>query len=156
MGAFAKILQYFAPIAVERIKSDIETVSVTGKSAKTVRAEVTQSPTVDRLTIFGPTYIETGRGPRRSTAESDFQDNLVEWIKKKKPGLSDKKQQQLARFFRLRINKSGDETFKKGGRKVYHDTVVKVTSEIKAEAVKDFRIKFSRFVKNSFHGTNYS
>lgn len=156
MGAFAKILQYFAPLAVAQIKDDIGTVSVTGKSAKLVRAEVKQTATVDRLTIFGPTYIETGRGPRRSTTESDFQDNLVEWLKRKAPNLSDKKREQLARFLRLRINKSGDETYKKGGRKVYHDTVVKITEQIKEEAVKDFRIKFSRFVKNSFSGTDNS
>lgn len=152
MQAVVNILRTMGAATVAAIQTDIEKVSVTGKSAKKVRMVVESTQGVDMLIIYGPTYIETGRGPRKSSEESDFQDNLEEWIEHRTSGLNDKQKQRLARYLRLKINREGDETWKKGGRIVYHDTVVKAANAMKAAVAKDFKIKFSNFVKNAVNG----
>lgn len=157
MGSFAKLLLSFAAPVVTKVKADIQPYSVSGESAKSVRAEVI-SPTeeVDRLVIYGPAYIETGRGPRESSKESGFEDRIYQWVQSVFPGESPVAQKKLAKYFRWKINQEGDKTFKEGGRKVYSDTLIKMTDEIKAAAVKEFRIKFSKFVKNAAHGIDNS
>lgn len=150
MESTVNILRELGAKGVADIKADIASVSVTGKSAKKVRM-VVSSPgkTVDKLIIYGPTYIETGRGPRKDTKESDFQDNMEEYVRIKF-GISDnKKVKRLARFLRWRINKQGDKTHQKGGRKVYDNTIVKLSNDIKTAVAKDFKIKFSNFIKNA-------
>jgi len=157
MEFVVKTFRAFGPLVVEGVKQAISTVSVSGKSAEKVRFEV-KSPTkeVDRLTIFGPAYIETGRGPRKSSEESGFEDNLYDWIQAKFPGISPVQQKKLSKFLRWKINKEGDKTYKEGGRQVYSQVLVKATADIKAAVTKEFRINFSRFVKNAVHGSNDS
>ena len=152
-----KTFRAFGPVVVEAVKQAISVVSVSGKSAEKVRFEV-KSPTkeVDRLTIFGPGYIETGRGPRKSSEESGFEDNLYEWIQAKFPGISPVQQKKLSKFLRWKINKEGDKTYKEGGRQVYSQVLTKATDDIKRAVVKEYRINFSKFVKNAFHGSNDS
>lgn len=152
MESTVKILNTYGAIGVEAIKNDIDKVSVSGKSRDKTRFEVKSNGDVDTLTIFGPTYIETGRGPRKSSENSGFLDNLDKWVQETFPGESPVKQRQLAKFFRWRINKEGDETYKKGGRIVYSPTVNKLVEEIKVEVRKDFKINFSNMIKNVFHG----
>lgn len=150
METTVKILQTYGAIGVQAVKSDIDRISVSGKSRDLTRFEVTSKNNVDTLIIFGAPYLETGRGPRQSSETSNFLDNIDLWVQDKFPGESPVKQRQLAKFFRYRINKEGDATFKKGGRKVYSDTLDKLVEEIKAEVRKDFHIQFTNMIKNSW------
>lgn len=92
----------------------------TGKTARSIEYIVVPN----RLRIVGREFfetLETGRGPRKSSKEGGFKDNLLEWMKARGIGsdLSEKKRKQLARFFAWKINKEGDTTFKAGGRSIY-------------------------------------
>lgn len=159
MQSIVNILNAYGLLTVEAIKNDIDKVTATGKTKRSIRFKVTSEGTVDRLIIYGRPFtdvIETGRGPRKASAKSDFEDNLIEWVRIRFPSESGKKQLALARFFRWKINKEGDRTYKLGGKQIYSDTIEKAVKEIKAAAIKDFRINFSNFVKSTLSGNNTS
>lgn len=160
MESTVKILKQYGALAVIAIRNDLQKVSATGKTARSIRFEVT-SPTdvVDKLTIYGRPFtptIETGRGPRKDSKQSDFEENLLEWVKIRFGSLDKVKQVRLAKFLRWKINKEGDKTHRMGGKEVYTQSLYKAVDEAKAAIRKDFRINFSNFVKNSLHGTNNS
>jgi len=160
MESTVKILKQYGALAVIAVKNDLQKVSATGKTAASIRFTVTSpSESVDKLTIYGRAFtpaIETGRGPRKNSQQSDFEDNLKEWVKIRFGGLDPKKQERLAKFLRWKINKEGDKTHKEGGKEVYSQSLYRAVDEAKAAIRKDFRINFSNFVKNSAHGINNS
>jgi hypothetical protein len=140
MKSVTQTLNELGTAGVSAIKRDIETLSATGESAKMVRAEIKSDDDTDKLTIYGPAYIETGRGPRKSSQEGGFKDKMLEYMKARGIGseLDPKKREQLARFLVLKINKEGDKTFKQGGRIVYTPTINKLVDELKKELRKDY------------------
>lgn len=157
MQSIVNILNAYGLLTVEAIKKDLDKVTATGKTKQSIRFTVTSEGPVDRLIIYGRPHtdvIETGRGPRKSSTESGFEDNLLQWVKIRFPGEPPKKQLALAKYFRWKINKEGDKTFKLGGKQVYSDTIEKAVKEIKAAVLKDFRINFSNFVKSTLSGNN--
>lgn len=159
MQSTVNILKAYGAVAVQAIKQDLEKVKATGKTQASIRFDVKSEGATDTLFIYGRPFtpaVETGRGPRKSSELGNFQDNMLEWVRIRFPGLDNKKQIRLAKFFRWKINKQGDKTHRQGGREVYSHTLDKVTEEIKMEVKKDFRINFSNFIKNSLRGSNAS
>lgn len=132
--------------AVVALKNAVTPVSATGKTKKSIRYEVKANETEARLIIYGRKFfeaLETGRGKRKAGIESTppLTERLLEWMKAKGIGndLTDKKRQQLARFFALKINREGDSVFKRGGREVYSKVLEQVVKELRSELSKQYR-----------------
>lgn len=147
-------LAKFGLIGVIAVKDDVERISATGKTAESIRFRIYQKDNGNWvLEILGRKYfstLETGRGPRKSSAYGEFDIHMLEYIKARGigSGLSEKKQAQLAKFLAYKINKEGDETFKAGGRVVYSDTLTKLVADLKRAIVSDFtKIVISEIVK---------
>lgn len=108
--------------------------NASGETSKSLRYEVDFSESAS-LSIYGRGFIfgvETGRQPRKSSVQSGFLDGMLKWMKIRGigSGLSQKKFEQLGRFFTWRQNKFGSKLFRKGGRKDI------ITPAITDEAVK--------------------
>lgn len=151
------ILDQYGKLGVHAIKSDIEKVSATGKSAASVRYEVDSESTshLYSLKIFGRKFIkaiETGRGPRKNSDYQEFDVSMLEYMQARGIGadLSEKKKKQLAKFLAYKINKEGDSTYKSGGRNVYSKTLDKFVLEL-IEALKKDKLKeMKEDIKNIF------
>ncbi len=151
------ILDKYGKIGVEALKQDVQKVSATGETADSIRYEVSGSAETDRLQIFARAFfstLETGRGPRKSSEQGNFQDNMLEYMKSRGIGsdLDEKKRKQLARFFTWKINKEGDQTFKSGGRIVYSPTLTKLVAELRTAVLKDFKRHTITVIKEAFKG----
>jgi hypothetical protein len=135
METLRKILEQYGNLGVEGIKADVQKVSATGKTAESVRHEVTYKDPIWKLTFYARAFfkaLETGRKPRESTEYQEFDVSMLEYMQARGIGsdLSDKKKKQLAKFLAYRINKEGDKTYKQGGRIVYSQTLSKLVDEL--------------------------
>lgn len=144
------VLTKYGIIGVQALKQDVQKVSATGETEDSIRFEVSQEGTLTTLFILARAFfstLETGRGPRKSSEQGDFLDNMWEYVQARGIGadLPEKKRRQLARFLTLKINREGDKTFKQGGRIVYSPTLTKLIDEIRAAVKKDL---FGMYVKD--------
>ena len=147
--SIVRTLTDYGKIGVMALRHDVKKVSATGKTADSIRFEISVSGGEITMTFLGRKFfkaIETGRGPRKSNAYGEFDLSLLEYMKARGIGadLSDKKQKQLAKFIAYKINKEGDSVYKKGGRIVYSETLTKLASEIKGAITSDFKKLFIR------------
>lgn len=147
-------LNNYGVLGVQMLKAAVSKVSATGNTEASISFEVTSKEDSDTLKIFAREFfsaLETGRGPRKSSTESGFQDGLEEWMRARGIGseLSDKKRKQLAAFFRWKINKEGDATYKKGGRQVYSNDLEKYIEALKEALKKDFVLSFRNNLKSA-------
>jgi len=135
MGAAATILNQQGPRAVEIVQRAVISVSATNKTRNSVGYQVISDSTSDTLILWARDFfslLESGRGPRKSSVQGDFKENMEEWMVARNigAGLSVKKRAQLARFLTLQINKYGDKTYQAGGRQVYSDALNKFVEEL--------------------------
>lgn len=150
----AQVLKDQGEIGVAVIKAAIDVYSATGKSADSVRYESTGNT----LQIFARGFIEameTGRGPRQSNQDGGFQDSMLDYMKAKGIGadLTPKRRNQLARFLVLKINREGDNLWKKGGgRDVYSSTLDKFVEQLMAAVAKDQLTLYQEAVSKSLKG----
>jgi hypothetical protein len=146
-------LTEYGKLGVLALRTDVQEVSATGKTADSIRFEI--SVEADRtivLRFLGREYfkaLETGRGPRKSSEYQQYDVSLEEWLESR--GLPSKTSKSGVKYFKLgehwlsakslawKINKEGDATYKKGGRIVYSPTLTKLAEEIKRAIVSDFR-----------------
>lgn len=140
MTDYKEILSAYGEAFVTLLKQAVQPYSATGKTADSIQFVASE----DRLVILGRPYfkaLETGRGPRKSTEQGDFLDNMLDFMRAKGIGseLSDKKKRQLARFLTLKINREGDKLFKKGGREVYSQLLPKFTEELQKALTEQFK-----------------
>lgn len=154
MDNVVTILNNYGVLGVQMLKAAVSKVSATGNTEASISFEVTSKEDSDTLKIFAREFfstLETGRGPRKSSTEGGFQDGLEEWMRARGIGseLSDKKRKQLAAFFRWRINKEGDATYKKGGRQVYSNDLEKYIEALKEALKKDFVLSFRNNLKSA-------
>ncbi len=118
--------------------------NATGATSESLRYEVdVQNGNKGSLTVYGRGFIwgvETGRGPRKSGVKSEFIDGMMKWMRIRGigSGLTDKKFQQLARFFTWRQNKLGSVLFRKGGRKDIITPVINPKQKEIADAATKF------------------
>jgi len=149
MLAATKILEAYAQIGVTKIKQALEQVRATGKTINSVQAEVTEKNEVSRLVIKARPYtsaIETGIKPTTKGPSSEMIDNLTDYARAR--GMD--KPESAAWAIAKTIQKEGDKTFKRGGRDVYSSEVLRLADEIKKEIRKDYKIKFTNLIKNTW------
>lgn len=143
-------LTEFGKLGVLALRTDVQKVSATGKTADSIRFEISVDADGSvHLRILGRAFfstLETGRGPRKSSEYGQFDLSLLEYMKARGIGadLPEKKRAALAKYIALKINREGDETYKKGGRIVYSQTIAKLVSEIKRAIIQDFKKFFIR------------
>jgi len=149
MAEVKEILNTYGQIGVERVKQLLETVRATGKTINSVTYEVSTNQNMDRLQIKARPFtsaIETGVSPTSKGVHPDMIKSLTEYAKAR--GFD--KPESAAWGMAKKIQKEGDKTYKAGGRDVYSSGVIKLANEIKAEIAKEFKIKSSTFIKNTF------
>lgn len=97
--------------------------------------------------------LETGRGPRKSEEYQEYDKYMLRYMKARGIGqdLTPKKQEQLARFMAYKINKEGDETFKKGGRVVYSPVLDKIVKDVTEEVTEQYKRSTITRLKNAFN-----
>lgn len=148
----SRVLTDYGKLGVLALRTDVLKVSATGKTADSIRFEISiESDGVIVLRFVGRQFfkaLETGRGPRRSSEYMEFDLNLLDYMKARGIGadLSRKKREQLAKRMAYLINRDGDKVFQAGGRIVYSETLTKLAKEIKGAIVSDFPKIFIREV----------
>jgi hypothetical protein len=155
--ALKDTLNTYGRAGVIALKESIASLRATGKTERSIRFEVTSSNGITRLTFYGRPFfksLETGRGPRESTQQAHFEDEMYQYMLARGIGsnLPEKKRKQLARFLVWRANKEGDKTYQKGGRINYSPVLDKLTNEVKRAVAEDYihsTIKMIRNVTNS-------
>jgi hypothetical protein len=136
------ILKQQVGIGVDIVKQQVAKYSATNKTVNSIEGTSDDKS----LQILGRAFIksmETGRGPRKSTTDGGFKDSMLEYIKVRGMGLglSEKQQENLAKFLVLKINKEGDQLYKMGGgRDVYTKAVEKFAANLE-NIVTDFMFK---------------
>jgi hypothetical protein len=135
-----KTLDRYGNLGTQALKQDVSKVSATGKTAESIRHEVTYDNPYWKLTFYGREFfkaLETGRAPRKGNEYEGFDVSMYEYMQARGIGsdLPEKKRKQLAKFLAYRINKEGDKTYKQGGRIVYSNTLTKLVNEL-IEALK--------------------
>lgn len=142
----------YGKLGVLALRHDVQKVSATGKTADSIRFEVSvESDGTTILRFLGRKFfkaLETGRGPRKSSQYQEYDISLEEYLKAR--GLPQKKTKSGRLYFKLgehwfsakslawKINKEGDSVYKKGGRIVYSPTLTKLVSELKRAITQDF------------------
>lgn len=169
MNALETTLNNFGKLGVQALKQDVQNVSTTGKTANSIRYEVTLKNEIYSLTFFARAFfstLETGRGPRKSSAYGGFDNSLEEYLNAK--GLESKTSKNGIKYFKLGnswmsakslaylINKEGDKTYKEGGRVIYSPTITKLVAEIKRAVTQDFIHSAITRIKNGFNPSTAS
>lgn len=136
------ILKQQVGIGVDIVKQQVAKYSATNKTVNSIEGKSDDKS----LQILGRAFIEameTGRGPRKSTTDGGFKDSMLEYIKARGMGLglSEKQQENLAKFLVLKINREGDQLYKMGGgRDVYTKAVEKFAADLE-KTVTDYMFK---------------
>lgn len=151
-----KVLNDYGIIGVQLLVNAIRPLSATGKTEDSIGYQVKSTDNSDTLILFARqafSTLETGRGPRKSSQDGGFKNEMLEYMKARGIGadLDDKKRENLARFLVLRINREGDETYKKGGRQVYSNDLEKFVDELKEALRKDFVLSYRTAIKAAFN-----
>lgn len=149
MATVIEILDAYGKIGVERIKQALEQVRATGKTINSVKYETSENNGTSRLIIKARPYtaaIETGVSPSTKGIPPEMITNLTEYAQAR--GMENPKSAAWA--MAKTIKKQGDKTFRSGGREVYSDDVIQLTKDIKKEVSKEFRIRMTTFIKNTF------
>jgi len=133
-----EVLDQQGKLGVEMIRSAVSKYSATNKTADSIRYESNDT----KLQIFGRAFIEgmeTGRGPRKSSTDGGFKDEMLEYMKARGIGsdLDAKKRANLAKFLVLKINREGDRLYKAGGgRDVYSSALSEFIEQLIAAVTK--------------------
>lgn len=128
----SEILKQQVGIGVDIVKQQVAKYSATNKTVNSIEGTSDDKS----LQILGRAFIqamETGRGPRKSSTDGGFKDSMLEYIKARGMGLglSEKQQENLAKFLVLKINKEGDQLYKNGGgRDVYTKALEKFVENL--------------------------
>lgn len=144
-----EILNAYGQIGVARVKQLLEQVRATGKTINSVKYEVIEKGSFERLVIKARPFtsaIETGVSPTKKGVHPDMIQSLTEYAQAR--GMENPKSAAWA--IAKTIQKEGDKTYKRGGRDVYSSGVIELVDEIKKAIRKEFRIKATSMIKNTF------
>jgi hypothetical protein len=138
------------------IRTAVLKVSATGDTADSIKYFLDFKKGVYILQYIGRAFfsaLETGRGPRKSEEETGYRHDMLRYMQARGIGadLSPKKREQLARFLVLKINKEGDETYKKGGRIVYTPVLEKIVKDLTEQVAEQFTRATVTRLKNAFN-----
>lgn len=123
-------LKEYGPIGVDVLKKALQQVEATGKTADSIRFEVESTQTTDRLMLIGRAFfelIEKGRRPTTKGPSSQMIDFLKDYARAR--GMDNP--ERAAWAIATKINKEGDETYRRGGRLVYSPDLLKFVEELK-------------------------
>lgn len=157
----AAILKAYGESMVIMVKAKIAPLSVTHQTENSVNYK----STLTRLGIYGRKFIEiieTGRGARKSPEYGSFDRSLEKYLDGK--GFPTKVSKSGIKYYKIgnswssskslayKINKEGDQTFKKGGRNVYSEELAVMAENLKkdiiANAAKEVVISLANTFKN--------
>src|SRR5688572_11399108 len=128
-------LKTYGVIGVEVLRQAILQVEATGKTAQSIRYEVTSTDDQDRLMLIGRAFfelIEKGRKPTSKNPSPDMIEFLTDYARAR--GKS--KPESAAWGIAKKINKEGDKTYRAGGRLVYSPELIKFVDELKTVITK--------------------
>lgn len=150
-----KTLTDYGKLGVMALRQAVEKYSATGKTADSIRFEVSvESNGTLTLTFYARQFfkaMETGRGPRKSSSYGEFDLSLLDYMEARGmlTGLTDKQKKAKAKSLAWYINKHGDSTYRSGGREVYSETLFKLVSELKRAITQDFtKLYIREILKN--------
>jgi len=144
------VLVRMAPIGLNVLKSSVSKVSVTNKTAQSLRFVV--DTLNERLQYIGRGYfetLETYRGPRKNSSYEKFDESLDEWLNAK--GFQQKVSKTGVKYYKLgnfwfsakslawKINKEGNKKWRGGDkvRDVYSDALAEFVEKLIDEIAKD-------------------
>lgn len=149
MRAIADVLEAYGPIGVQVLQDAIAGIEASGKTAESIRYEVTSTETKDSLTIYGRKYfdlIEKGIRPSGKNPPPEMIQMLTKYAKAR--GMKDP--EKAAWGIAKTILKEGDKTYREGGRIVYSDDLSKFVEELKTYATKTFAKGYLTEVTGAF------
>lgn len=144
-----QLFDAYGKIGVERIKQALEQVRATGKTIESVKYETSQDGNNHRLVIKARPYtsaIEEGIRPTTKGVSREMIESLTEYAIAR--GMD--KPESAAWGIAKKIQREGDRTYKSGGRDIYSSVAIQVTKELKKEVLKDFKIRSTQFIKNTW------
>ena len=152
------VLNTYGQIGVQIMKQAVAPYRASGQTEDSISYKVEAVLNSDQLGLFFYardfiTTLETGRGPRKNSQQSDFKDNIEDWMRIRGigSGLNEKKFKQLARFLTYKINRDGDKLFQKGGRDLFSNDLQKLlTVDLPKEIAKDTSIAIAGNIKKQF------
>jgi len=148
-----QILNNYGIVGVEVLKHAIAQVEATGRTAQSIRHEVTSTETTDTLTLYARAFfelIEKGRRPTDKGPSPEMIQFLTEYAKAR--GMD--KPESAAWGIAKKINKEGDSTYRSGGREVYSPELLKFVDELKEVLTKEFVKGYLLEIKGAFRGSN--
>lgn len=118
MTTVENILSQFGQDSVKIIRDNMQRAgqNATGETSRSIS---TVMPNKDRVQVTAPGYIyvlETGRAPRKSNEESNFNSKLEQWVRARGINIG-KTIEQTTRSLQFLINKYGTKLYREGGRK---------------------------------------
>lgn len=149
--SIVKTLTDYGKLGVMALREDVQKFSATGKTANSIRFEVSIEPGDITLTFLARAFfkaLETGRAPRKSSTYGHFDVNLEEYLEAR--NLPSKTSKSGVKYFKMgkslvsakslahKINKEGDSVYREGGRIVYTPTLTKLASELKRAITQEF------------------
>lgn len=149
MVDIAKTLDAYGPIGVEVLREAIAGIEASGRTAQSIRYEVTSTETLDRLTIYGRAYfqlIEKGIKPSNKNPSPEMIQFLTDYARAR--GMD--KPESAAWGIAKKILKEGDKTYNQGGRIVYSADLDKFVQELITYATKVFAKGYLTEVTGAF------
>lgn len=149
MRAIADTLEAYGPIGVEVLREAIASIEASGRTAQSIRYEVTSTDKVDRLTFYGRAYfqlIEKGIKPSGKNPSPDMIRFLTDYARAR--GMDNP--ESAAWGIAKKILKEGDKTYQQGGRIVYSDDMDKFVKELITYATKVFAKGYLTSVASAF------
>jgi hypothetical protein len=148
-----EILEAYGKIGVQRIKQALEQVRATGKTINSVKYETSENNGVARLVIKARPYtsaIETGVKPVSAGSKPGIPPEMIANLTEYAQARGMEKPESAAWGIAKKIKQVGDKTYRMGGRTIYSDDVINLVNEIKKEAKKEYSIRFTTFIKNTW------
>ena len=149
MVDIADTLEAYGPIGVDVLREAIQGIEASGRTAESIRYEVTSTEKVDKLTFYGRAYfqlIEKGIKPSGKNPSPEMIKFMTEYAKARGMDNPEKAAWGIAK----KILKEGDKTYQQGGRIVYSDDLDKFVQELITYSTKVFAKGFLTEVKGAF------
>lgn len=159
----SEVLTRFAPKGLQILQQAIQKVSVTGKTFASLKF-IVDIPN-QKLTYLGRGFMETlehGRGPRKNSTYSNFDNSLEEWMQAK--GFTQLKTKTGKKYYQIgdqwfsakslawKINKEGDKQFKSGQvKEVYSKAMDEFKNDLIGAIKKDQAEELKNKVSSIWH-----
>lgn len=155
MKSVENILNDYGRIGVELLKFDVDKVSATGKTGRSIHYDIKSTEDNNRLIFLAREFfgtLESGRGPRKSASYKQFDKSLLEYMEARGmvSGLTQKQKESKAKSLAWYINKHGDKTYREGGRIVYSKTLDKLVKELIKALKEDVKKFYIQEIRNTF------